>query len=52
MEYIDEAYDVMSLEKTANNSALDTVAVMIERLLLCLPALLSSVRINSGMQDC
>jgi hypothetical protein len=33
----------MTLEKAANDSALDTVAVMIERLLMYLPSLLSSV---------
>jgi hypothetical protein len=48
-EYIDqEAQDVMTLENTAGDSALDTVAIAIERVLMRLPGVLSKVCRNQN----
>jgi hypothetical protein len=42
-EYVEQAKDVMSLEKAVDDSALSNVAAAIERLLAHLPRVLSSV---------
>ena len=46
-EYIEQAEDIMSLRRDTDDSALEKVTVMIERLFVRLPRLLRSVRINS-----
>jgi hypothetical protein len=42
-DYIDQASDIITLEDATSDSALDGVALMIERVLMRLPGMMSSV---------